>query len=99
MLKAPRLIWFALLLLGTLPASGADVSDYTVAKGKVYNQPNAAGPVPKNNVARFFANVDLTQANSVSNATVQYLPSGTVNPLTVGGAGGPGGGLSYQPKF
>jgi hypothetical protein len=99
--KALRLIWLASLLLATLPASGADVSNYTLAKGKVYNQANAAGPVPKNNVARFFATVDLTQTNSVTNATVQYLPSGTVNPLTAGSGGGPGAqdSLSYQAKF
>jgi hypothetical protein len=101
MLKVPRLIWCASLLLATLPASGADVSNYTLAKGKVYNQANAAGPVPRNNVARFFASVDLTQTDSVTSATVQYLPSGTVNQLTAGGGGGPGGqdSLSYQAKF
>jgi len=101
MLKAPRLIWFAWLLLPTLPASGADVNYYVVAKGKVYNQANGAGPVAKNNVARFLATVGLTQTNSVTNATVQFLPSGALNPLTVGGGGGPGGqnSLSYQAKF
>src|SRR5262245_34146697 len=101
MQKAPGLILFACLLLATSAASGADVDYYVIAKGKVYNQANSAGPVAKNNVARFFAIVGLTQTNSVTNATVQYLPSGTLNSLTVGGGGGPGGQntLSYQPKF
>lgn len=89
------------LLVMALAASGADASYYYVTKGKVYNQVNAAGPVAKNNVARFLAAVGLTGTNSVTNATVQYLPGGAVNPLTPGGAGGPGGQnvLSYQAKF
>jgi hypothetical protein len=72
-----------------------------VTKGKVYNQVNAAGPVPKNNVARFLATVGLTTTSSVTNATVQYLPSGVVNSLTAGGGGGPGGqdSLTYETKF
>lgn len=101
MLQTPRLIWFAWVLLAALAASAADVSYYVVAKGKAYNQANAAGPVPKNNVGRFFAIVGLSATNSATNATVQYLPSGTVYPLTVGGGGGPGGqdSLTYQMKF
>jgi len=101
MLKTLRLICLASLLLAALTASAADASYYVVTKGKVYNQANAAGPVPKNNVARFLATVGLTQINSVTNATVQFLPSGALNPLTVGGGGGPGGqdSLTYQQKF
>lgn len=84
-----------------LAASGADASYYVVTKGKVYNQANAAGPVAKNNVARFLATVGLTATNSVTNATVQFLPSGTVNPLSSGVGGGPGdpNALTYQAKF
>src|SRR5579864_680451 len=101
MLKTLRLIFLASLLPSALTASAADASYYVVTKGKVYNQANAVGPVPKNNVARFLATVGLTQPNSVTNATVQFLPSGALNPLTVGGGGGPGGqdSLTYQPKF
>ncbi len=96
-----NLTWLASWLLAALTASAADATYYVVTKGKVYNQANAAGPVARNNVARFLATVGLTMTNSVTNATVQYLPGGAVNPLTLGGAGGPGGqnSLAYQAKF
>src|SRR3974390_2637789 len=80
MLKTPRLITLASWLVMSLAASGADVSYYVVAKGKAFNQYNAAGPVAKNNPAQFFAAVGLTLTNSVTNATVQFQPSGNVNP-------------------
>jgi len=101
LVKAPCLIILASCLVIALTASGADVSYYVVTKGKVYNQVNAAGPVPKNNVARFLATVGLTTTSSVTNATVQYLPSGVVNSLAAGGGGGPGGqdSLTYETKF
>ena len=100
MVKHSCLITVGWLVAMALAASGADVSYYVVTKGKVYNQATAAGPVARNNVARFLASVGLNQINSVTNATVQYLPSGATNSLTVGGGGGPGGqnSLGYQAK-
>ena len=83
MVKVARLILFASLLLAILPASGADVSNYTLAKGKVYNQANAAGPVPKNNVARFFATVDRGRRRRARVARFIELPAKVRQPKRV----------------
>ena len=89
------------LAAGSLPAGGADVAYYLVAKGMVYRQTGSALPSPKGNPARFTAQVGLTAANNATNATVQALPSGAINTLLlgVGGHAGVNDTFNFQAKF
>jgi hypothetical protein len=91
----------SLVLVAAASAHGADVSYYLVSKAMGFNQNTSAGPVPKGNPARFFTQVALSQTNSATNATVQFLPSGSVIPLTlsVGGKAGVLDTFSFQAKF
>src|SRR3989442_3368996 len=73
---------FATLTLVTPDTTrGADVIFYAVAKDEGCDQSGVGPPTPKGNPFRFNAIVGFTTANSVSSASVQLLPSGTVYPL------------------
>ncbi len=89
------------LAVGSLTVGGADVSYYLVAKSMQYRQTGSALPSPKGNPARFDAQVGLSAANTATNATVQFLPGGTVNALTlgVGGHAGVNDTLGFEAKF
>ena len=89
------------LAIGSLTTRGADIAYYLVAKGQEYRQTGSAPPSPKGNPARFLAQVGLSAAGTATNATVQFLPGGTVTNLTlgVGGHAGVNDTFSFQAKF
>lgn len=74
-------VFGAIVFVSATPTRAADVLFYAVAKDEGFNQTSAAAPTPKGSPYRFNATVGLATANSVTNATVQFLPSGTVYPL------------------
>src|SRR5262245_4344253 len=83
------------VIVGTaVAARAADVTFYGVAKDEGFDQSSTAAPTPKGNPYRVNAFVGLTAPNSVTNATVQSLPSGQIYPLA------PEPGLfDFQAKF
>ncbi len=91
----------SVVLLQPIADRAADLTYYLVAKGKEFNQNAATLPVPKGSPARFNAQVGLSLTNSATNATVQSLPSGPVNPLTLslGSKAGVLDTFVFQAKF
>jgi hypothetical protein len=89
------------LAAGCLPADGADVAYYFVAKGMEYRQTGSALPSLKGSPARIDAQIGLSAANTATNATVQFLPSGAVIPLTlgIGGHAGVYDTFSFEAKY
>jgi hypothetical protein len=86
--------------LATPAVRGADVVIYLVAKGNNYNQNSSAPPVPKGSPARFNALVGLSATNSVTNATVQALPSGSIIPMLLqGGTASSPATFTLQAKY
>jgi hypothetical protein len=90
-----------ILFAASVTARAADVALYLVAKGHQYSQSSAAPPLPKSSPYRFSALVELVSTNSVTNATVQALPSGPVIPLTLQTSGtiGIGAQFSFNAKY
>lgn len=70
----------------TAPLPAQDVSGYSIAKQRTFNQNDSGQPVADAAVPyRFLATVIPTSASSVSNLTVQ-LPGGASDPLTYNAA-------------
>src|SRR5690348_11041291 len=84
----PALV-LTLLLLAPV-SRAADVAFYLVAKGLAYDQTSTAQPVPKGSPDRFTALVGVTASNSITTASVQALPGGSVIPLVFQASGSAG---------
>jgi hypothetical protein len=84
----------SIILIAPGKARGVDVLYYAISKDEGFNQTSAGSAAPKGNPYRFDANVGLATANSVTNATVQFLPSGPVYPLVAGPYS-----FDFQAKF
>lgn len=96
-----QILLAAFLFTTCLRVGAVEAIYYFAAKSMEYRQSNNAAPTPKGNPARFSAQIGLTAANSVTNATVQFMPAGTLNTLTLGGGGAAGisNAFGFQAKF
>lgn len=90
-----------ILFAASVTARASDVAFYLVAKGHQYSQTSTAPPALKSSPYRFSTLVGIASTNSVTNATVQALPSGQVIPLALQTSGtiGTSAEFSFNAKY